>query len=53
LIDGIVIPFVEYLVNQHPLDLYIRWRHQQGLDMEGICNPVLAAPLCAAEDEDS
>ena len=42
--DGIAIPFVEDLVNQHPLDLYIRWRHQQGLDMEVSYNPVLAAP---------
>ena len=31
-------------MNQHPLDLYTRWRHQQGLDMEGSWNPVLAAP---------
>ena len=43
-LDGVAIPFVEDLVNQHPLDLYVRWRHQQGLDMEGSCNPVLAAP---------
>ena len=42
--EGVAIPFVEDLVNQHPLDLYVRWRHQQGLDMEGSCNPVLAAP---------
>ena len=41
---GVAIPFVEDLVNQYPLDLYVRWRHQQGLDMEGSCNPVLAAP---------
>ena len=43
-LEGLAIPFVEDLVNQHPLDLYIRWRHQQGLDMEGSWNPVLAAP---------
>ena len=42
--EGLAIPFVEDLVNQHPLDLYIRWRHQQGLDMEGSWNPVLAVP---------
>jgi hypothetical protein len=42
--EGVAIPFVEDLVNQYPLDLYVRWRHQQGLDMEGSCNPVLAAP---------
>jgi len=41
---GVAIPFVEDLVNQHPLDLYVQWRHQQGLDMEGSSNPVLAAP---------
>ena len=43
-LEGLAIPFVEDLVNQHPLDLYTRWRHQQGLDMEGSWNPVLAAP---------
>ena len=42
--EGVDIPFVEDLVNQHPLDLYTRWRHQQELDMEGSFNPVLAAP---------
>ena len=42
--EGVAIPFVEDLVNQYPLDLFVRWRHQQGLDMEGSCNPVLAAP---------
>ena len=41
---GVEIPYIEDLVNQHPLDLYMRWRHQQGLDMEGSYNPMLAAP---------
>lgn len=41
---GVEIPYIEDLVNQHLLDLYIRWRHQQGLDMEGSYSPMLAAP---------
>eukprot|EP00435_Cladocopium_sp_Y103_P021191 s84_g5.t1 len=42
--DDFAIPFVEDLVNQTPLDLFVRWRYHHGLDMEGSYNPVLAAP---------
>ena len=37
--EGVAIPFVEDLVNQHPLDLYVRWRHQQGWTWRAAATP--------------
>ena len=37
-------PLIEDVINQHPLDLYLRWRYHQGAEMEGSFNPVLASP---------